>query len=155
MSLPATFRVRWQARALGVTVLALVLGGFWLIAGEDASPWSWIILSLMGAAALLASIANFGEIVEADEAGISQRNVLLGRLGLGRAKKAAWTDVLHAVEQDGATFFLEVQDQPRWVLDQLDDHEHFRLILQDRGITISVRTRPRLAFWRRDHPEGR
>lgn len=136
-------------------MLALSVAAMGFIVGEEASPWSWGILGLLGLASLLASIANFGDVIEVDDAGLSHDNTLLRRVGVVRCRRAEWKDVVRAVDQDGATFFIEVQDQRRWVLDQLDDHEHFRLILQDRGINVSTRTRPRLAFWRRDHSDGR
>ena len=155
MSSDATFRVRWQARALGVFVLALVAVGIVAIAGENASPWSWGVLVLVGTAAFTTSLANFGDVVETDEAGLARRNVLLGRIGLSRAQRASWAEVLNAIDQDGATFFLEVQDQRRWVLDQLDDHAGFSAILRQNGISVNVRTKPSLAFWRRDQTGGR
>ena len=136
-------------------MLALSATGMGAIVGEQASPWSWGILGLLGVASLLASIANFGDVVEVDDTGLTHENTLLRPVGLSRGRRAEWKDVLHAVDQDGATFFIEVQDQRRWVVDQLDNHEHFRLILEDRGISVSTRTRPRLAFWRRDHSDGR
>lgn len=155
MSLEATFRVRWQARALGLGVLALAGGAAGLIAGEDASPWSWVVVGITGAAALTATIANFGEVVRTSAEGITQVNELLARFGLGRRRSATWADVLRAVDQDGLTYFLEVRDQGRWVLDQLDQHEHLRLILEDRGITVERRKRPSLVPWRRDPLDGR
>ena len=44
----------------------------------------------------------------------------------------------------GKTWFLIVEDDKRWVLDRLADHERFRLVLEELGIPIAQVERPRL-----------
>lgn len=154
MSSRASFRVRLRSRVLGLAVLVLAAVGIVVLARSDASPWSWAIVCILGLAALVASVANFGDRFDVDDEGITHVNTLTERIGWPRARRVAWGDIRHATDQDGDTLFLEVEGERRWVLDQLDGHEHLRLILADRGIPTSRRTRPRLTSWGRGGPEA-
>ena len=145
-ALNATFRIRWTARILGLVVLALCLAGTALMLAEGGGLLGWTLVAGFGTASLLASIANLGDRYDTDETGLSYRNVLTGALGWPRARRASWADIHSAVEQDGSTIFLDVGGQGRWVLDQLDGQEQLRLILTDRGIAPTQRSRPRLAM---------
>ena len=147
-SLTATFRIRWTARLLGVLVLLLSLAGVMLLVSEGGGVVGWTVVGLFGAASLAATVANFGDRYDTDDAGLSYRNTVTGALGFPRARRTAWVDIHSAVEQDAATLFLDVDGQGRWVLDQVDGHEQLRLILQDRGIQTTRRSRPSLAPWR-------
>ena len=145
----ATYAVRWSSRVLALAVLvALVLAAVAIVvAGQGAAAWSWFFLGAFLVAAVLASIANFGDRWTVDDAGITYRNVLLQRTPLARLapeRHAAWQDVHSAQEAEGKTWFLQVEGQKRWILDHLDAHEHLRLVLQDRGVPVSSRTRPRI-----------
>ena len=132
---------------LALGVLAVLALAAFAMAGQGAAAWSWFFLWAFMLAAVLASVANFGDRWVVDDEGITYRNVLLQRTPLARlapARHAAWRDVHSAQEQDGKTWFLEVEGQKRWILDHLDAHEHLRLVLQDRGVPVSSRTRARL-----------
>lgn len=138
-----TFEVGWGQRVLGLVVLIGVLGI--LVAMRFDLPWpSWIVLGLFGIAALVSSISNFGERLHADDEGLRWENVLLRRMGLARERRAAWSQVLSAVELDQKTFFLTIEGQPRWVLDALAGTEVLRRVLEERGIRVDQRSRPRL-----------
>jgi hypothetical protein len=135
----------WGARLLGLCVLAgvLVVGaGLGLTGG--APTWTWIGLGVFGAAALAATVANFGDRVRVTEEGMSYENVLTSRWGWPRARTAAWEQVSEAVDLEGRTWFVEVEGQRRWVLDQLAGHEDLRLVFMERGVPIRVTQRPRL-----------
>jgi hypothetical protein len=154
MSPQASFQVRLRSRVLGLAVLVLSAVGLVVLAGNDASPWSWLIVSTLGLAALVASLANFGDRFDVDDQGITHLNTLTARVGWPRVRRATWAEIRHAIDQDGDTIFLEVDGQRRWVLDQLDGQEHLRLILADRGIPMTNRTRPRLTSWGRGGSEA-
>lgn len=138
-----TFQVGWGQRALGLAVL-LGVAALIVATGFDL-PWpSWIVLGLFGFAALVSTISNFGERVHADAEGLRWENVLLARLGIRPSRRATWDEITSAVELDGKTFFLTVEGQDRWVLDALEGQDELRTLLQDHGIVIEQRTRPRL-----------
>jgi len=101
------------------------------------------VLVVFGGAALLASIANFGDRWDLDDEGLHYANILTGRLGWprprrrgvgagGGGRRAGRHDVVPRDRGEG-----------RWVLDQLDGHDLLRALLQERGYP-SARVAPRL-----------
>jgi hypothetical protein len=133
-----TFEVGWGQRAVGLVVLLACAGlAAWM---RFDLPWpTWVVLGVFFAAALVSSLSNFGERLHADEEGLRWENVLLRR-----ERRAPWRDVLSAVELDGRTFFLTVEGQRRWVLDAFDGAELLSRLLQEHGVSVEQRTRPRL-----------
>lgn len=144
--------MRWSARLLGLAVLGLAAAGIVLLAVEGGATLGWLVVGTVAALSAFATFANFGERVRVDEQGIEATNVLSERLGLARARRAAWADVLGAVDQEGDTWFVEVKDQRRWVLDRLDGHEELAQIFRDRGISVAARRMPRPWHFGRDRP---
>ena len=144
-----TLRVRWRSRIVGLVVLVLALLGAVVLAREGAAALSWVLVGALGGAALVASVSNFGDRIDVGESGLVYTNDLTARVGFPRRREAAWSAVLGAVEQDHETFFLDVEGQRRWVLDQLDGHEELRIALGEHGIPLTTRTRPRLMSWGR------
>lgn len=148
-----TFTPAWSARLLGALVLAgSVVAGLALAASGGAPAWTWILLALFGAAALVASIANFGDRWHFDDEGITHENVVLTRLGRP-PRHARWADVLSGSDHEGRTLFLVVDGQGRWVLDQLDGHAQARALIEAREVRISDVKRPRL--WQRGPTDAR
>ena len=133
-----TFEVGWGQRTVGLAVLLACAGlAGWM---RFDLPWpTWVVLGVFFVAALVSSVSNFGERLHADELGLRWENVLLRR-----ERRASWSDVLSAVELDGKTIFLTVEGQRRWVLDAFDGAELLRKLLQEHGVSVELRTRPRL-----------
>ncbi len=144
MSQPeATLRVGWGQRALGLFVLAVVvaaIGGLRF----DMPVVTWVILGLVGAAAGWSSLCNFGDRLHVREDGLKRENVLLGVAGWRRERTAAWAEIETVVDLDGRTLFLTVTGQPRWVLDSFEGMDELRAVLQQNGVPITQRRRPRL-----------
>src|SRR5687767_11676622 len=106
-------------KVLGAVVFAACVVAMLVLLPGGAPAFTWVLLGVFGISSGLATIANFGERVTVDASGIAQRNVLLARIGLA-GRRAAWPDVLGAVDQDRRTIFLDVRDQRRWVIDHID-----------------------------------
>ena len=151
MSSDESYETAWGPRVLGLCVLLVSTAALVSLAAGDGAPtWTWILLSLLGLVSALITVANFGDRLEVTETGLTSRNVLLERLGMGRRRSASWSDVLEAKEYDGKTWFLTVEGQRRWVIDQLRDHERFRIRLDQEGVSVKVVEKPKA--WRRDSP---
>ena len=143
MSLPTSWQMSWGPRAMGLAVLVLAaVASIGLAVSGGAPTVTWIVLVALGVAAAVATLANFGDRYHVDEDGIRYENVITSRFGWRRARFAPWADISRAVELDSRTWFLHVEGQGRWVLDQLDGHEMLRLLLEARGISVKVTTRP-------------
>lgn len=142
----AAFRVRWTSRLLGLAVLGLAVGAMAVLAVEGGSAVSWTITSTLLVLSGLATVANFGDRVVADDEGLTSETLRLRTFGLAR-RRARWSEIARAVDQDGDTWFLEVEGQSRWVLDHLDRHEELGALLRERGVGVDARQAPRL--WRR------
>ena len=144
-----SFQTGWGPRLLGLTVLLAVLAvAGSLAAGGGAPVWTWLLLGCFGLAALLATVANFGDRWIVDDEGLAYRNDWTARIGWPRSRRAAWSDVMEARDYEGRTWFVIVEGQKRWVIDQLRDHERLRVVFQQRGVSVSSIEKPRL--WRRD-----
>jgi hypothetical protein len=113
---------------------------------------TWVFLGVFTVVSAGATYSNFGDVFEPDEEGISYRNVIAARLGLPRSRRVAWRDIREAVEYDGKTWFLTVEAEKRWVLDQLDGHERLRLIFTDLQVPVRIKERPRLMKSRQGDP---
>jgi hypothetical protein len=120
--------------ALGAVTLALTGGAPWL---------TWLALGIFGGAAGVASVANFGDRWSVDDEGLAYRNVLTGRLGWPRQRRAAWDDVLSATEHEGRTWFVEVEGQRRWVLDHVDAHDELQRLFEAHGVSVRQSRLPR------------
>lgn len=133
-----TLQVGWGQRVVGLAVLVACVGlAAWM---RFDLPWlTWLVLGIFFVASGVSSLSNFGERLHADEAGLRWENVLLRR-----ERRAAWPEVLSALELDGRTVFLTVEGQRRWVLDAFDGVALLRKLLQEHGVSVEQRTRPRL-----------
>ena len=140
-----TFHTAWGSRLTGLVVLLGASAGALGLAITGGAPlWTWLVLAAFAIAAAVATVANFGDRFHFDDEGLAHENVVLTRLGFPGERRAAWKDVVSAVEHDKATWFVNVDGQGRWVLDKLDGHESVRGILAARNIPITSVERPRL-----------
>lgn len=138
-----TFRTTWGQRAVG----ALVLGGVGaasagLAVTGGAPGVTWAVLGVFGVASGVATVANFGDRFVFDDDGVAHENVVLRAVRAPR--RVAWSDVLEAVDHEGTTWFLGVRDGRRLILDRVEGHDRIRLLLEEKGVPISRRERPRL-----------
>lgn len=139
-----TFAVGWGQRVLGVVVLTGVIAVLALLR-FDVPIATWVIAGVVGGAALVASVSNLGDRLHVDDDGLRHENVILRRLGLAKERRAPWDAVASAVELDRRTFVLSVEGQRRWVLDAYADPAELRRVLQEHGVPIEERGRPK---WR-------
>ena len=133
-----TLQVGWGQRIVGLAVfVACIALAAWM---RFDLPWpTWVVLGVFFVAAGVSSVSNFGERLHASDEGLRWENVLLRR-----ERRAAWAEVLSALELDRRTLFLTVEGQRRWVLDAFDGHDLLMKLLQERGVSVEQRMRPRL-----------
>ena len=131
-------------RMLGLFVLVATLGLIgWLLSDGGAPVWTWAMLGIFLLISGLATVHNFGDRWHVTDEGLSYRNTLTGRLGWPRAKSVSWERVERASDYEGRTWFLTIQGEKRWVLDQLAEHDRLGLVLQQLGIPVSSIKKPR------------
>lgn len=144
-----TCRTATGARVLGLGVLVATLGmGGWLAANGGAPSWTWLILGGFFLVSGLATLHNFGDEWHVGDEALTYRNRITARLGFPRERQVPWDKVLSAADYEGRTWFLTVEDEKRWVLDHLAEHDRLGLIFQQLDISVSSIEKPRP--WRRD-----
>lgn len=151
--LPLTCRTSWGQRVFGLVVLAVCVATAVALATTGGAPTlTWAFIAFFGLAAAWATAANFTESWHFDEDGVLHRRAVLDRIGRPAERRASWDDILRATEQNGRTWFLEVEGQGRWVLDHVDDHDILRTLFETQGVPVRRKDRPKLLGSSRAEP---
>ena len=139
-----TCRTGTGTRVLGLVVLLSTLSlGIWIAATGGAPTWTWALLGCFFLVSALASIHNFGDQWHVDDEGLSYRNTITALVGWSRERHVPWSKVMKAANYEGKTWFLTIEDEKRWVLDHLAEHERLALVFQELGISVTEVEKPK------------
>jgi len=139
-----TYRRSLGIRALSLACLILftLLGFAHFFSGGRFLSFGGLLLSILFALSLVATLLNLGDRYRIDDQGIQYANPLVARLGLSLDRKVAWPEIvtmrpfrgirMGVREEKVSALFLTVAGGRRFVIDSVENFEEVQRVIATR-----------------------
>ena len=125
--------------SLGSFVLFSLLEAAHLATGGKLLSFGGLLLAVLAAGSLVASLLHVGDRYRIDENGIGYANPLMARIGFVLDRSVAWSEIRSVRAHRGLRFgvheehpsalFLEIEGGRRFVIDSVEDFDEIHRVI--------------------------